>query len=70
MITVAPVTDAMMARAPRLRFIQKGGTGYEKIDTARFLSGVAIAAADLIVGTQPPSARPPATRLTQEKARS
>jgi phosphoglycerate dehydrogenase-like enzyme len=63
LITVAPVTDAMMARVPRLRFIQKGSTGYEKINIARFLSGEAIAAVDLIVGTQPPSARPPATRL-------
>ena len=34
LMTVGPVTDAMMAHAPRLRFIQKWGTGYEKIDTA------------------------------------
>lgn len=33
LLTVAPVTDEMMARAPRLRLIQKWGTGYEKIDT-------------------------------------
>lgn len=33
LLTVAPATDEMMARAPRLRFIQKWGTGYEKIDT-------------------------------------
>lgn len=33
LMTVAPVTDDMMRRAPRLRFIQKWGTGYEKIDT-------------------------------------
>jgi len=33
LLTVAPVTDAMMGRAARLRFIQKWGTGYEKIDT-------------------------------------
>jgi D-3-phosphoglycerate dehydrogenase len=34
LITVGAVTEAMMAEAPRLRFIQKWGTGYEKIDTA------------------------------------
>ncbi|MBL8702151.1 MAG: 2-hydroxyacid dehydrogenase [Alphaproteobacteria bacterium] len=34
LLTVAPVTDEMLRRAPRLRFIQKWGTGYEKIDTA------------------------------------
>lgn len=34
LVAVAPVTDEMMAHAPRLRFIQKWGTGYEKIDTA------------------------------------
>lgn len=34
LLTVAPVTDEMMRNAPRLRFIQKWGTGYEKIDTA------------------------------------
>jgi D-3-phosphoglycerate dehydrogenase len=33
LLTVAPVTDEMMGRAPRLRLIQKWGTGYEKIDT-------------------------------------
>ncbi len=32
LLVVAPVTDDMMARAARLRFIQKWGTGYEKID--------------------------------------
>ncbi len=34
LLVTAPVTDAMMQRAPRLRFIQKWGTGYEKIDVA------------------------------------
>ena len=34
LLTVAPVTDDMMARAKRLRFIQKWGTGYDKIDVA------------------------------------
>lgn len=34
LMTVAPVTDAMMARAPRLRLIQKWGVGYDKIDVA------------------------------------
>lgn len=34
LLVVAPVTDAMMARASGVRFIQKWGTGYEKIDTA------------------------------------
>lgn len=34
LFTVAPVTDEMMRNAPRLRLIQKWGTGYEKIDTA------------------------------------
>ncbi|QJP14151.1 hypothetical protein G3545_11120 [Starkeya sp. ORNL1] len=34
LLVTAPVTDAMMRRAPRLRFIQKWGTGYEKIDVA------------------------------------
>ena len=33
-ITVAPVTGAMLAWALRLRFIQKWGTGWEKIDIA------------------------------------
>ncbi len=33
LLTVAPTTDAMMRAAPRLRFIQKWGSGYEKIDT-------------------------------------
>ena len=32
LLTVAPVTDEMMGSAPRLRLIQKWGTGYEKID--------------------------------------
>lgn len=34
LLVVAPVTDAMLARAPRLRFIQKWGVGYDKIDIA------------------------------------
>jgi D-3-phosphoglycerate dehydrogenase len=34
LLTVAPVTDEMMGRAQRLRFIQKWGTGYDKIDVA------------------------------------
>ena len=33
-MTVAAVTDDMMKRAPRLRFIQKWGVGYDKIDVA------------------------------------
>jgi phosphoglycerate dehydrogenase-like enzyme len=32
LVPVAPVTESMMRTAPRLRFIQKWGTGYEKID--------------------------------------
>jgi D-3-phosphoglycerate dehydrogenase len=32
LMVVAPVTAEMIARAPRLRFIQKWGTGYDKID--------------------------------------
>lgn len=34
LLTVAPLTDAMMHAAPRLRLIQKWGSGYEKIDVA------------------------------------
>lgn len=34
LLVVAPVTDAMMAKASHVRFIQKWGTGYEKIDVA------------------------------------
>jgi D-3-phosphoglycerate dehydrogenase len=34
LLVVAPITDDMLARAPHLRFIQKWGTGYEKIDVA------------------------------------
>lgn len=33
-LVAAAVTDEMMARAPELRFIQKWGTGYDKIDVA------------------------------------
>jgi phosphoglycerate dehydrogenase-like enzyme len=47
LLTVAPVTGEMLQRAPKLRFIQKWGTGYEKIDThaaARHGIGVAITA--------------------------
>lgn len=44
LLTVAPVTDEMMARAPRLRLIQKWGTGYEKIDVqAAARHGIAVA---------------------------
>lgn len=32
LIVVAPVTEALLARAPHVRFIQKWGTGYDKID--------------------------------------
>lgn len=34
LLVVAPVTDAMMEKARHVRFIQKWGTGYEKIDVA------------------------------------
>jgi D-3-phosphoglycerate dehydrogenase len=34
LLVVSPVTDAMLARAPRLRFIQKWGVGYDRIDIA------------------------------------
>lgn len=34
LLVVAPVSDEMMAKARHVRFIQKWGTGYEKIDTA------------------------------------
>lgn len=34
LLTVAPVTDDMMSCAKRVRFIQKWGTGYDKIDVA------------------------------------
>lgn len=47
LLTVARVTDETLAAAPRLRFIQKWGSGYEKIDTAaaaRRGIGVAITA--------------------------
>lgn len=47
LLTVARVTEETLAAAPRLRFIQKWGSGYEKIDTAaaaRRGIGVAITA--------------------------
>jgi phosphoglycerate dehydrogenase-like enzyme len=34
LMTVATVDDDMMGRAPRLRFIQKWGSGYDRIDVA------------------------------------
>ncbi|MEJ8571547.1 2-hydroxyacid dehydrogenase [Microbaculum marinum] len=46
-LAVAPVTADMLARAERLRFIQKWGTGYDRIDVeaaARRGVGVAITA--------------------------
>lgn len=32
LVVVSPVTEDMLARAPNVRFIQKWGSGYEKID--------------------------------------
>jgi phosphoglycerate dehydrogenase-like enzyme len=44
LMTVAPVTEAMIQAAPRLRMIQKWGSGYDKIDiVAAERQGVTVA---------------------------